>query len=186
MEPLLCTRAGRTSILTGKLLTVTAFALLNVVSSVAGLWLSYALSPDFFNLAEAGESLKPLQFQAGTVVLTICLLLIMAVVFSGIHVVIATYARTSKEAATYGSFVMLISYIPVLGSMFMGAGDVGGWMMFVPIMNVVGSLKMLLGGVADYVFLAVSIGVSAVFLAAIMALARWLFNKETIMLRTTA
>ncbi|MDR1736124.1 MAG: ABC transporter permease subunit [Oscillospiraceae bacterium] len=186
MEPLLCTRAGRTAILTGKLMAVTTFAILNVIATVVGLAMSYFLSPDFFSISdEAMGTVQALNLPIPTVVLTVLLVLIMALVFSCLHVVIATYARTTKEATTYGTFVMFISYIPVLGTMMMGAGDIAEWMMFVPVMNVVGSLKMLLGGIVNYGFLGGSIAVSAVFLVAVMALARWLFGKETIMLRTT-
>jgi sodium transport system permease protein len=182
MEPLLCTRAGRTSILTGKLFAVTAFALLNVTAAVAGLTLSYVLSPNLFRVAGETAETAALTLPVPAALLTVLLVLIMALVFSGLHVVIAAYARTTKEAATYGSFVMLFSFLPMFSTMMMGAGDVGDWMMFVPVLNVIGSLKMLLGGVSNHLFLLVSIAVSAVFLAAVMAAARWLFHKETIML----
>jgi sodium transport system permease protein len=182
MEPLLCTRAGRTSILTGKLFAVTVFAMLNVAAAVAGLALSYVLSPNFFRMADEAAETAALTLPVPAALLTVLLVLIMALVFSGVHVVIAAYARTTKEAATYGSFVMLFSFLPMFSTMMMGPSDVGDWMMFVPILNVIGSLKMLLGGVSNHLFLLVSIAVSAVFLAAVMALARWLFHKETIML----
>jgi sodium transport system permease protein len=182
MEPLLCTRAGRTSILTGKLFAVTAFAMLNVAATVAGLTLSYVLSPNFFRMADEAAETVALTLPVPAALLTVLLVLIMALVFSGLHVVIAAYARTTKEAATYGSFVMLFSFLPMFSTMMMGAGDVGDWMMFVPLLNVIGSLKMLLGGVSNHLFLLVSIAVSAVFLAAVMTVARWLFHKETIML----
>lgn len=186
MEPLLCTRAGRSAILTGKLLTVTTFALLNVAASVTGLLLSYVVSPNVFSLTnEVTGSTERLSLPIPVVMLTVLLVLLMALVFSGLHVVIATYARTAKESATYGTFVMLASYIPVFSMMFMGAGDIKRWMMLVPVLNVSGSLKMLLGGITDYVFLGGSIAVSLVFLLLVMALARWMFSKETVMIRTT-
>lgn len=186
MEPLLCTRAGRSAILTGKLLTVTTFALLNVVASVTGMLISYLVSPNVFRLTdEVTGTIQSLKLPIPMVLLTVLLVLLMALVFSGLHVVIATYARTAKESATYGTFVMLVSYIPVFSMMFMGAGDIRRWMMLVPVLNVSGSLKMLLGGVTDYVFLGGSIIVSFVFLLMVMALARWMFSKETVMIRTT-
>jgi sodium transport system permease protein len=185
MEPLLCTRAGRSAILVGKLLTVTTFALLNVVASVAGILIAYTTAPDLFGMTDdVTGATSALNIPIPIILLTVALALLMALVFSGIHVVISTYARTSKEAATYGSFIMILSYLPAFGTMFMGAGDIDRWMMFVPVMNVAGSLKMVLGGVTDYIFLFGSIGVSLAFLAVIMGVARWMFTKETIMLRS--
>jgi sodium transport system permease protein len=186
MEPLLCTRAGRSAILTGKLLTVTTFAIMNVIASVTGMALSFLLAPDLFGMTEEvpGAVSGALSIPVPVLLLTVGLALLMALVFSGIHVVVSTYSRTSKEAATYGSFIMIMSYVPVFGTMFMGAGDIADWMMFIPVLNVVGALKMILGGVTNYVFLLGSVGVSLVFVIAIMALARWMFTKETIMLRS--
>ena len=186
MEPLLCTRAGRSSILTGKLLAVTVFALLNVVASTVGMGVSFLMAPDLFNISDAADgAAQALSIPIPVLLLTVGLALLMALVFSGIHVLVSTYARTSKESATYGTFIMLASYLPAFGTMFMGAGDIQDWMMFVPVLNVAGALKMVLGGITNnYLFLLGSIGVSAVFLAAIMAAARWMFTKETIMLRS--
>ncbi|MCL2030889.1 MAG: ABC transporter permease subunit [Oscillospiraceae bacterium] len=185
MEPLLCTRAGRSAILTGKLLAVTTFALLNVTASVAGMGIALMLAPGIFSMSdEMTGAASALNLPIPVILLTVGLVLLMALVFSGVHVVISTYARTSREAATYGSFIMIVSYVPVFALMFLGAGDIQRWMMFVPVMNVSGALKMVLGGITDYTFLLGSIGVSLLFVLGVMALARWMFTKETIMLRS--
>ncbi len=184
MEPLLTTRAGRGAILTGKFIAVTGYSILTVVVSFLGMLGGYLINPSAMTMGDAlGETIS-LKFSAAAVLLVFLLILVMALIFSGIHVSISTYARTTKEAATYGTFVMLASYVPSFAGMFMQAGDFKTWMMFVPVLNVLGSLKMVLGGVSDYVFFIGSILSSAVFLVAILLLTRWLFKKESIMLRT--
>ncbi len=183
MEPLLCTRAGRSSILAGKYIVVTLFSLVTLLSSALGMVFGYLVNPRAMSMGE-GDVSGGFTVPAGALLLTLLLIAIMAMIFAGLHVAISTYARTIKEASTYGTFLMLIGYVPAFGSMMMQAGDFAGWMMFVPLLNVIGCIKMVLGGVTDYVFMLGSLAVSAVFLLVALGLSTRLFRKEAIMLRT--
>lgn len=183
MEPLLCTRAGRSSILAGKYIVVTIFSLVTLLSSALGMVLGYVINPRAMNMG-VGDMNGGFVIPAGTLLLTLLLVAVMAMIFAGLHVAISTYARTIKEASTYGTFLMLIGYVPAFGSMMMQAGDFSGWMMFVPLLNVIGCIKMVLGGVTDYAFMLGSLAVSAVFLLLVLGFSTRLFRKEAIMLRT--
>lgn len=180
-EPLLCTGARRTDILTGKLGAVTIMSLLSAVASVAGLAFGYLLNPSAMTLGlddAQGLAISPL------VALFILLIVAaMAVFYSGLHILLSTYARSVKEASTYGSFVMLASYIPIFASMSKLGGDFEFWTAFVPVMNVTGCLKMVLAGITDVPYFAITFGETAVFVVVVLLLGRFMFKKENIMLR---
>ena len=182
MEPLLCTRAGRGSILTGKYIVVTLFSLITMAASILGMVLGYLVNPRAMGMGL--DDSTGFVMPVGALLLTVALIVLMAMVFAGLHVAIATYARSVKEASMYGTFLMLVSYIPSFGCMFMQAGDFADWMMLVPVLNVTGSIKMILGGMTNYGFLFGSIAVSLVFLGLTLALTKQLFKRESIMLRT--
>ena len=183
MEPLLCTRAGRGQILSGKFLAITVFSLFSVASSIFGMFLGYLFNPSAMMFSAIDSSSSALQLPIGVIFLVVFLVAMMAMTFSGIYASISAYSRTVKEASTYGSYVMLLCYVPIFATMFTQAGDVGFWMMFVPVLNVVGSLKMVLGGLVNYLYLLCAIGSTTVFLTAVLLFARSLFRKESIMLR---
>jgi sodium transport system permease protein len=181
-EPLLCTGARRTDILAGKLGAVTVMSLLGAIASGAGLLVGYLVNPRAMTMGMEdvqGFALPPL-----TVVLVLLIIMAMAVFFSGLHILLSTYARSIKEASTYGSFVMLASYVPAFASMMKLGRDFEFWTAFVPVMNVTGSLKMVLGGINDPLYMITTLGVTAAFVALVLLLGRYMFNKENIMLRS--
>jgi sodium transport system permease protein len=162
------------------------FGLLNVVVTVAGMGLAYVVAPSALTLGEEGGSISLFTaIPLPTLLMTLLLIILMSMMFNGIHVMISTYSRSMKEAGTYGSFIMIISYVPAFATMFMGANDMKSWMMFVPLLNTVASLKMLLAGSVDNVFMIGSLLSSLLFVVLILLVSRWLFDRETIMLRTT-
>jgi sodium transport system permease protein len=180
-EPLLCTAARRTDILAGKLGAVTIMALLSALACGLGLFIGYMLSPSAMTLGmddAQGLNLPPL-----TLLLTILIIMAMAVFFSGLHVLLSTYARTIKEASTYGSFVMIVAYVPVFASMNRLGGDFERWTAFVPVMNITGCLKMVLAGKSDMAYMGITLAVTAAFVFAVLAAGRYMFKKENIMLR---
>jgi sodium transport system permease protein len=107
----------------------------------------------------------------------------MAIFFSGLHILLSTYARTVKEASTYGSFVMIACYIPIFATMNMMGGDFKFWSAFVPVMNVTGCLKMVLAGINDFTYFGITLAVTAAFVLIVMIAGRYMFKKENIMLR---
>jgi sodium transport system permease protein len=180
-EPLLCTAARRTDILAGKLGAVTIMSLLGAIASGAGMYAGYIVSPSAMTLGL--DDAQGLFLPLGTIVLTLLIIMAMAVFFSGLHILLSTYARTVKEASTYGSFVMLGSYVPVFASMNKLGGDFEFWTAFVPVMNVTGSLKMVLAGIHNPVYMTVTLGTTAAFVGAVLLAGRYMFTKENIMLR---
>jgi sodium transport system permease protein len=180
-EPLLCTAARRSDILAGKLGAVTIMSLLGALASGLGLLIGYLVSPSAMTLGL--DDAQRLVLPASTILLALLIIMAMAVFFSGLHVLLSTYARTVKEASTYGSFVMLASYVPVFASMNKLGGDFELWSAFVPVMNVTGSLKMVLGGIHNPAYMAATLGSTAAFVGVVLLAGKYMFTKENIMLR---
>ncbi len=181
LEPLLCTRAGRGSILTGKYLAVTIFSLISTAVMALGLYGGMLVNPNLFSFGmDTGGGLS---LDAAALALSILLLFLMSATYAGLHVALSTYARNIKEASTYGSFLMIVGMLPTFATMYSQAGDIKMWMMACPVLNVVGALKMLLGGILRYDMLLVAIGVSVVFLLLVLGLTRWMFRKERFLFR---
>jgi sodium transport system permease protein len=180
-EPLLCTGARRTDILAGKLGAVTVMSMLGALASGAGMVVGYLVNPRAMTMGL--DDVQGLAIPPGTLLFVLLIIAALAIFFSGLHILFSTYARSIKEASTYGSFVMIASYIPVFGTMMKLGGDFELWSAFVPVMNVTGCLKKVLAGINDPVYMTVTFGVTAVFVAVVLVLGRYMFNKENIMLR---
>ncbi|MDR1692100.1 MAG: ABC transporter permease subunit [Oscillospiraceae bacterium] len=180
-EPLLCTGARRTDILAGKLLAVTVMSILSAVASVVGMVAGYLVNPRAMTLGL--DDAQGLALPLPTVLFILLIVAATAVFFSGLHILLSTYARTVKEASTYGSFVMIVSYVPIFATMQMLGGDFEQWTAFVPVMNVTGCLKMVLAGIENPLYMMITLLVTVLFVGIVLAAGRYMFQKENIMLR---
>ena len=185
MEALLCTRAGRNEILIGKFTALVIYSLVAVVSSGSGIVIAYVAFPEMMNMGAediiGGTAGFSIPWQSA--VFTVLSVAVLAMTFAAIQVIISCWARTTKEAGTYVTFMMIVSYIPIFATMMMQPGDFGMWSAFVPVLNTIGCMKMVLGGIADYAYMGVTLGMSAVFLLMALAGTRVMFKNENIMLR---
>lgn len=185
MEALLCTRAGRNDILIGKFSAVVIYSIVSVIASVSGIVVAYVAFPDVMNMG-AGDILGDgsgfvIEWQAA--LFTFVAIMTLAMTFAAIQVIISCWSRTVKEAGTYSSFIMIISYVPVFSSMMMQAGDFKLWSSFIPVFNTIGCMKMVLAGISDYFYMGLTLVVSVAFLCISLFATRLMFKNENIMLR---
>ncbi|MDR1669567.1 MAG: ABC transporter permease subunit [Oscillospiraceae bacterium] len=180
-EPLLCTGARRTDILAGKLLAVAVMSLLSAIASVSGMVVGYLVNPRAMTMGL--DDAQGIALPLPTILFVLLIIAATAVFFSGLHILLSTYARSVKEASTYGAFVMMASYVPIFATMQMLGGDFELWSAFVPIMNVSGCLKMVLAGIEDPLYMLITLGVTLLFVGIVLAAGRYMFKKENIMLR---
>ena len=111
------------------------------------------------------------------------LAIILGMIFSGIQICLSAYAKSFKEAQTYTSLMILIPLFLAYGTIALEAGDIQYYQMLVPILNVICTIKMVLGGIINYYYILTTIGASLVFLAIIIIFTRWLFTRESLLLR---
>ncbi len=179
-EPLLTTRAGRLPVLLGKFISTNIFGIGTTLMMVIGMGVGYILFPEMLTMGIEEVTLK---LPPVIIILCILLVLLLTLIYSGIHVTISTWSRTTKEASSYSTFVMLGGMLPAFATMYMQAGDVKTWMMTVPVLNVIGALKMILGGVIRYDLIGIAILSSGVFLLVVLVFTLRMFKKESVMFR---
>jgi len=167
-------------VLLGKFIATNFFGIATTAMMLIGLIIGYSLYPQMLTMGMGEVTLKLPALVLGLVVL---LVLLLTMIFSGVHVAISTWSRTVKEASSYSTFVMMAGMLPALGTMYMQGGDIKPWMMCVPVLNVIGSLKMVLAGILRYDMIIIAIAASAVFLAVVLAFTLNLFKKESVMFR---
>jgi len=179
-EPLLTTRAGRLPVLLGKFIATNVFGIATTSMMFVGLFIGYMLYPQMLTMGMGEVTLK---LPGLVLALVVLLVLLLTMIFSGIHVAISTWSRTIKEASSYSTFVMFAGMLPAMGTMYMQGGDIKTWMMCVPLLNVIGSLKMVLAGILRYDMILIAIISSAVFLTIVLSFTLNLFKKESVMFR---
>lgn len=105
LEPLLCNPVSRRALVVGKWLAATVFAAVSIVLTLA----MTLLALTFVDLDEIGIVLDvgPVEI-AGVLAATVPIALLAAAA----QLLLATFARTFKEAQTYLSLMMLIPMIP--------------------------------------------------------------------------
>jgi sodium transport system permease protein len=173
LEPLLCIPVSRRALVVGKWLAATAFAAVSIVLTLA----LTLIAMTFVDLDELGIvlDLGPVEI-AGVLAATIPIALLAAAA----QLLLATFARTFKEAQTYLSLMMLIPMIP---GVVMSIKPIHSalWMMPIPLLGQQVLLMDVLRGEPTSVLDFTLAGLSAVALAVVCLLinAR-LFEREKI------
>jgi sodium transport system permease protein len=182
-EPLLTTQANRMSILFGKYLAVTLFAIICVVAQLIGVFIGNIVSPTFLTMGVPGADLK-FHIPTLALLLTILITVTLGMVFAGLQLAVSTYARSFKEAQTYMSFLMLIAMLPAYATMMMQPDDVKLFMFFIPLLNAIASLKLVLGNTINYSYLGIALVSSLVYVFISLILAASMFKKEKVLFRS--
>jgi len=107
LEPLLCQPVSRTELVLGKLLATAAFSAASVVLFL----LSLALAIPFAPLHRIGMSLE-ISFVTGGAIFLISLPLMLF--GAALLTVVASFARSYKEAQTYLTLVILVPTLPLI------------------------------------------------------------------------
>ncbi len=182
-EPLLTTKPDRASLLAGKYLTVALFSFVSVVAIAAGMVLGYSINPNSLTMG-TGEQLTGFSIPPLAALLSLIITAALGMTFSGIQIVLSTFARSFKEAQTYMSFLIFAAMIPGYATMFMQPDDINTYMFALPVLNTISALKMVLGGVINYVNLFLALGTSCVYVALTLWLAASMFKKEKVLFRS--
>jgi sodium transport system permease protein len=111
-EPLLTTKPGRASILTGKYLTVTLFSFVTVIATILGIFIGYLINPNSLSMG-TGQQVTGFYVPPVALLLTLLIAITMGMTFSGIQIALSTYARSFKEAQVYLSFLMIAAMVPL-------------------------------------------------------------------------
>lgn len=181
LETLLITPVGRTEIVLGKFLALSAVCVAAAVSGLLGFVLSAALKMKGSDiLFKSGLGLTPV----GAVEVFL-ILLPLAATFAGVLIAVSTYARNSREAQTYLGIMNLVVMIPAVFSQLIGLTEIGAalWLPFVPILGAAAGIRAILLGKATALTILGPVTVGVVLAGLALFAAVRLFHRENVLLR---
>lgn len=177
LEPLLTTQAGRLSLLWGKFFAITVMGLLSTISSLLGLLISMRQSGGLFQ--GSAVTLEPV-----TIVLIGLVTLLLTMFFGALELSISIYARSFKEAQTYISPLMLVSFIPTYATYLLDAKNIDTYFFHIPLANITCLLKEFLAGIYDLSHIVITFSWIIIYIVAAVLFARYMFSKEEVIFRT--
>ncbi len=139
LEHLLCTRAGRFEILCGKFAAVSVFGIIGVLSFLAGVAISFVLTPDFF-----GENGYTLSLGPVSLLLISLLTLGLIMVFGAVLMGVSFFSRSTRESQTLSLPLIIISMASGYGTSMIDIKNYPGIFLHLPLLNISIVIKELI------------------------------------------
>lgn len=176
LEPLLTTQAGRLSLLWGKFFAVTIMGLLGTAASLVGLYITTRLDIGLFQGASVSLEVK-------NILLVGIVTMLMTMVFSALELAISIFARSFKEAQTYLSPLMMISFVPTYATYMLDAKNIDLFYFHIPLANITCIIKEFLAGIYNYTHMGITFAWIIVYIVGAILFARYMFGKEEVVFR---
>lgn len=179
LEPLLSTRASRSSILIGKLGAITVMGILSTISGIAGVILSFFVPNSMFMLDGGAMAMS---WTAIGVIAILSILITLS--FSALQLAVSVFSKSFKESQTYLGFLLFAPIIISYASMGIDIKGASATLFNIPIFNAVLLMKEVIVGIYNPVHMALTFGWSIVYIVLAVLLARYMFNKESVLFRS--
>jgi sodium transport system permease protein len=173
LECLLVNPVPRVAIVLGKWLAAVAFSAVGIGLTFGGMLIALRFVP----LPDLG-----LRFDLGAfeIIAVLAATLPMALLASGLQVLIASFARSFKEAQTYMSLLVLVPMIPVV-AFLVKAASVENWMYPIPVLGQQALMTKVLQGEAAGLGFFLLAGFSSLVIGLVcVAVTARLFRRENI------
>ncbi len=171
LEPLLANPVARNTILAGKLMATTAFALVSLCLSI----LAFSLVGRFMPMQQLNIVLQLGPYFAA---ITLLLMLPLTVLLAALQTLVAAFAKSYREAQTYLSLLMIIPVIPSLLLAFMPL-KAATWMYLVPLLGQqLGIMTLVRGDVLSPQSIAASLLGTSVTAALAWLATAWVYRSE--------
>ncbi len=179
LEALLLTPASRFTIVTGKFLAVAATASTTIILSLFSLYAAFKFFPP--NFGTGGEFIISLTPKAISIMLGVGV--IMAIMFSGLLLSVAIFAKSYKEAQNYITPFYLLAILPVsIVSSIPGFKPTLPFFM-IPGVNGVFVVKEVLLSQYDTTHILVTLGSLLVFAVIAIFIATKIYSREGVLFR---
>jgi sodium transport system permease protein len=183
METILSSPISRAHLVIGKFLLVLTTALSTAALSVISMGISFALVNAFQAKAmEAGKEGMTMHIGIGAALSVFIMAIPLAVLFSSIQLMIASFAKTYKEAQTYLVPLIFIVIIPAIAAML--PIDLSAKLSLVPILNVSLLCKELVIGTYHWNFIAIIFISTCAYASVALFLAVKMFQRESVLFRS--
>jgi sodium transport system permease protein len=186
METLLCSPVYRTYIVLGKFLMVLTGSLTAVILSLVSLGGSVLLAG---LLVGPGLGGKPgngqwsMTIDPMGILGVLAMVLPVSVLFSALVFSISLFAKSIKEAGSYLTPLAFIVILPCSMGLIPGI-ELNYRLALFPIVNISLVCKEMLSGVWHWGYIAVIFGSTAIYAAAALGAAVWMFRREDVIFRT--
>lgn len=186
LETILCSPVARTELVFGKFFLVLTASLVTVVCSLASMGISALVLQKLVGGGLAADAavagnfprIDPLGLLAvGTLVLPV------AALFSSLLLTLSLFAKSTKEAQSYTTPLVMVVLLPAMMSLLPGV-ELNMRLALVPILNLSLVSKELVSGVWHWGYLALIFGSSCLYAAMGLALCVRMFNRESVLFRT--
>ena len=174
LEPLLTQPASRTSLVVGKICATALFAAISVALFLISLYLALPFVP-FHKVGLA------LDFNFGKVI--VCLLVVTPLIFfaAAMLTVVASFAKSYKEAQTYLAVVTLVPTLPLVGTQLADV-DSTWWLMLIPSLSQANFVTDVISDEPfNLLFFAISVVATSLLALALMWLAVRLYRPERLL-----
>lgn len=181
-EPLLSTSVNRNSILWGKITTISIVSVLTLLLSMVSLLVSFK---GFVNSVTegVGESIN-LNINIITILFIILFCIFIIIFISTLQVVISISARSTKEANTYLSGliipIMILAFIPI----YMDVKNIGIIFFNIPIINSICVMKEIMIGIYNTTHILIVLAWHIFYVALALIVAKILFSREELIFRS--
>ena len=181
-EPLLSTSVNRNSILWGKITTISIVSVLTLLLSMVSLLVSFK---GFVNSVteRVGESIN-LNINIITILFIILFCIFIIIFMSTLQVVISISARSTKEANTYLSGliipIMILAFIPI----YMDVKNIGIIFFNIPIINSICVMKEIMIGIYNTTHILIVLAWHIFYVALALIVAKILFSREELIFRS--
>jgi sodium transport system permease protein len=195
METILCSPVARTDLVFGKFLMVLTASLATVVISLISMGLSFLVGGWLLaNSAGGGTAMAaakgitvhsgvlPTIDPAGTL-MVLAMVLPVGILFSAVLMAVSLYAKSTKEAQSYVSPLIIVVILPAMMGMLPGV-ELNTRLALVPILNLALVSKELVSGVFHWNYLALIFGSTCLYAGAALAFCVRMFNREDVLFRT--
>lgn len=180
LETLLLSPVERHSIVLAKFLTISTAGVttaLITVFSMAVWTLVASLQIKSGAIVEFISAIDWIDF-----VLVFLMLVPVVATFSSLLLALSIYARSFKEAQSYMTPLMIITFIPIIITLLPGIELKGMWA-WIPLTNVALAIKELVKGTMDYVQLVGIFGSSVLLAGVLLAFSVYWFKQEKVLFR---
>ncbi|MGL5614647.1 MAG: ABC transporter permease [Sarcina sp.] len=179
LEPLLSTRANRSSILIGKLGAITIMGILSTISGIGGVVLSFFVPNSMLMLEGGGMAMSWM-----AVGLIAILSILITLSFSALQLAVSVFSKSFKESQTYLGFLLFAPIIISYASMGVDIKGASAVLFNIPIFNAVLLMKEVIVGIYNPLHIALTFGWSIIYIVLAVLLARYMFNRESVLFRS--
>jgi sodium transport system permease protein len=184
METILSSPISRAHLVVGKFLLVLTTALATAALSVISMGISFALVHAFqAKTIQAGKEGIEMHIGVGAALSVFIMAIPLAVLFSSVLLMIASFAKTYKEAQTYIVPLIFVVIIPAIAAMLPGV-DLNAKLAVVPILNVSLLCKELVIGTYHWNYIAIIFTSTCAYAAVALFLATKMFQRESVLFRS--